>query len=91
MKILLVEGHQDTRFLAKSLKLKNYDVTIVNEDKAWCSMLADEYEVSTVCGDGTIPGILQNARTDQMNPVVALDHKDASNLIISIFFHNLAP
>jgi trk system potassium uptake protein len=81
MKILLVGGHQETRFLARSLKLKNYDVTVVNEDKAWCIMLADEYEVNAVCGDGTSPSILQNARTDQMDLVVALDHKDASNLL----------
>lgn len=81
MKILLVGGHQETQFLAKSLKLKNYDVTVVNEDEAWCYKLADEYEVTAFCGDGTSPGILRNARTDQMDLVVALDHKDSSNLL----------
>jgi len=81
MKILLAGGHQETRVLAKSLKLKNYDVTVVNEDEAWCYMLADEYEVTAVCGDGTSPDILRNAHADQMDLVVALDHKDASNLL----------
>ncbi len=81
MKILLVGGHQETRFLTKTLKLKNYDVTVVNEDQALCCMLADEYEVAAVCGDGTSPGILRNAHADQMDLVVALGHKDASNLL----------
>ena len=82
MNILLVGGHQKARFLTKCLKEQNYDVKVINEDYDWCKMLADEYEVTTVCGDGSSPSVLKNAQADQMDIVVALGNKDAANLLV---------
>lgn len=82
MNILLVGGHQKTQFLLKKLKLRQHSITVVNENSDFCTLLADEYEVNAVCGDGTNPETLQLARTDKMDMLVALQHKDASNLLI---------
>ncbi len=82
MNILLIGGHQTTRFLTKTLKLKNYNITVINDNETFCTSLADEYDILSICGDGTDPAVLKNARIDKMDLVVALEDKDASNLLI---------
>lgn len=82
MNILLVGGHQKTQFLIKRLKCKNHNITVINEDLEFCKFLADEYDVPAVCGNGVNPDILQTAKADKMDMVVALQHKDASNLLV---------
>jgi trk system potassium uptake protein TrkA len=81
MKILLVGGHQDTNILTKSLKAKNHNITIINENYEWCKMLSNTHEVLCVHGDGTKPYILNDAGVANMDVVVALSNKDANNLI----------
>lgn len=82
MKILLVGGSCETRFLVKSLRIKNYNVTVINQDKAFCTALSDEYDIISVCGDGSNPYVLEKAQVDKMDFVVALDDKDATNFLV---------
>jgi len=82
MKILLVGGHQKLNFLTKSLKAKGHDVTIINEDAEWCTLLSNTHEVVSIHGDGTKPNVLEDAGAAHMDTVIALSNKDASNLII---------
>lgn len=82
MKILLVGGHQKANFLTKSLKAKGHDVIIVNKDYEWCKILSNTHEVISVHGDGTKPYILEDAGISNVDIVIALINKDASNLII---------
>lgn len=82
MNILLAGGHNETRFLARTLRLNNHHITVINEEEAFCTLLADEYDVISVCGNGADPNVLRNARVDKMDLVVALEHKDAANLVI---------
>lgn len=82
MNILLVGGRQRTRLLTRALKARDYHVRVINEDFDWCKTLADEYEVETVCGDGTDPFLLKEAAADKMDMVAALDDKDAFNLLV---------
>lgn len=81
MKILLVDGYDQLKFLTKSLKIRGHDITIINEDSKWCRVLSDTYEVISVHGDGTNSDILRQADASRMDIVVALNNKDASNLI----------
>jgi trk system potassium uptake protein len=80
--ILIVGGHENAHFLIKSLKLKGHEVMAVNPDHNWCQMLADTYEIVTTCGNGTDAGILKQAHADKMDAIIALDERDATNLII---------
>jgi trk system potassium uptake protein TrkA len=82
MNILLVGECHNVRQLAKLLKLKNYNITVINENPDFCTSLADEYEVTAVCGNGTDQAVLQTANTQYADIVVALKYKDASNLLI---------
>ena len=82
MKILLVGGHQKAYFLTKSLKAKGHDITVINEDHEWCTILTDTHEVKSVNGDGTKPYILEDAGASKMDTVIALSNNDSTNLIV---------
>ncbi|MEG0691854.1 MAG: TrkA family potassium uptake protein [Oscillospiraceae bacterium] len=82
MNILLVGGRQNTTYLLKSLKADGHEVVVVNKDYDICQMLANEYEVVAICGDGTSTAILKQANADKMDTVIALCDLDADNLII---------
>ena len=82
MNILLVEGNQKTRFLIKMLKDNDHHVTVVGQDYSWCKTLADTFEITSICGDGTKSYILKDAQADKMDIVIALGEEDSANLIV---------
>ncbi|MDR2525097.1 MAG: TrkA family potassium uptake protein [Oscillospiraceae bacterium] len=82
MKILLVGGHYKAHFLAKSLKAKRHEVVVINDDVEWCKFLTNAHDIVCVCGDGTKPFILEDARAAEMDAVAAITNKDAENLVI---------
>jgi trk system potassium uptake protein TrkA len=79
---MLVGGHYKAHFLAKSLKAKHHEVVLVNDNMEWCKFLTNAHDVVCVCGDGTKPFILEDARAAEMDAVAALTNKDAENLVI---------
>jgi trk system potassium uptake protein TrkA len=81
--ILIVGGQQNAYHLIKSLKLKGHAVMAVNQDHDWCQMLADIYEIETICGDGSNANTLKEAHAEKMDVVIALYDQDAANLIVS--------
>lgn len=82
MKILIVGGHHKASFLTKSLIENGHKVTVINKDKNWCKFLAHTHGVTCVYGDGSKPFVLSDAGAHEMDAVIALSNKDASNLII---------
>lgn len=82
MNILLVEGNQKTRFLIKILQANDHHVMVVGQDYSWCKTLADTFEITAICGDGTKPYILKDAQADKMDTVIALGDEDSANLIV---------
>lgn len=82
MRILLVGGRQKAVYLIKCLKAKGHDITVVNDDRDFCVMVADAYEVECIHGDGSEPSILESACAGTMDMVIALCGMDSSNLII---------
>lgn len=83
MNILLAGGTLTTGFLIKSLKSNGHEVMLVNQDHELCQLLADQYEVEAICGNGSDANILKAAHADKMDVVVALYDHDAINLIVS--------
>ena len=83
MNILLVGGQKNAYHLIKSLKTKGHEVMAVNQDHDWCQMLADIYEIKTICGNGSNANTLKEAHTEKMDVVIALYDQDAANLIVS--------
>lgn len=82
MKVLLMGGTPEVRFLTRALKLKKHDVTVVSQDVLFCKMLADEYEVTAVCGDPQNLQVLSEAQVETKDMLVSLEAKDATNLLI---------
>lgn len=82
MKVMLVGGHQKANFLTRSLKKRGHQVTIINGDYEWCQFLSNTHDVVAVHGDGSKPFILADAGADEMDTVIALGNKDASNLLV---------
>lgn len=82
MNILLVEGNQKTKFLIKALQTNDHHVVVVGQDYSWCKGLADTFEITAICGDGTKPYILKEAQANEMDIVIALGDEDSANLIV---------
>ncbi|MDR1002932.1 MAG: TrkA family potassium uptake protein [Oscillospiraceae bacterium] len=81
MKIMLIGGHQKANFLAKSLKAKGHEITLINEDYNWCKFIANAYDITCIHGDGTKPYILSDGVAADMDVVIALSNNDAANLV----------
>ena len=82
MNILLIGESPETRFLAKALKEKDHRVAVVSRDKPFCTMLADGYGVTAVCGSGEDPETLIAAGAMKADLLITLEQKDAANLMI---------
>lgn len=82
MKVLIVGGHHKASFLAKSLKDNGHKVTVINKDKVWVKYLAHTHGVTGVFGDGSKPFILRDAGAEEMDTIIALSNRDASNLVV---------
>lgn len=82
MNILIVGGHHKASFLTKSLIEYGHNVTVINHDRDWCKYLAHTYGVTAVYGDGSKPFVLNDAAAHEMDTIIALSNKDASNLVI---------
>ncbi|MCI1721853.1 MAG: NAD-binding protein [Lachnospiraceae bacterium] len=61
-RILLIGGINKTQLLARELLKKGYQVTAVNESRDDCRKLAEIENLSVICGDGTKPFVLDQAR-----------------------------
>ncbi len=82
MNIILAGENTETRFLARALKLKKHHVTVVSRNEPFCKLLADEYEVTAVCGDAQNLQILSEACAEGTDLLVAMEEKDAANLLL---------
>lgn len=81
-KVLIIGGRRKAKVLAESLLKKNYLVTIVNKKYEDCLMLSENEKLSVILGDGTKPYVLEEAKAQEMNIVIALTSSDEDNLII---------
>jgi len=82
-RILLVGGFRKTVSLTDSLIKKGYLITVINNDPEKCRQLARIKGVNVICGDGTKPGVLEEAEADTAGIAIALTGDDATNLIVS--------
>jgi len=81
MKILIVGGGRTVSFLCSSFASKGHSVTLINRDPAECERLAQALSVLVICGDGSDPGVLEEAGARGVDAVLALTPHDPDNLI----------
>lgn len=79
--ILLIGGRSKAASMASSLIDQGYRVTAINKNREDCLNLADIKGLSVIHGDGTKPYILDEAGAAEADIVIALNGKDADNLV----------
>ncbi len=84
MKVCIVGGGKIGYYLAKTLREHGHIPVIVEENKEACRRIADDFDMSVICGDGTRPEILKLAlgQKEKCNALVAVTGRDENNLII---------
>ncbi|MGI6109167.1 MAG: potassium channel family protein [Eubacteriaceae bacterium] len=81
-RILIIGGFNTARSLAVSLLDREYQVTVINQNKADCLRLAETDGLNVICGDGSKPYILGEAAGPDIDAAIALTSRDDTNLVI---------
>nr|WP_319488536.1 NAD-binding protein [uncultured Caproiciproducens sp.] len=82
MESIIIGGGKIGYNLLKTLKERNYQVTLVERDKDTCMKIADELDADVICGDGTDLEVLKDAGIDGAEIVAAVTGTDEENMVI---------
>jgi trk system potassium uptake protein TrkA len=84
MRVILIGGGETIEtvyFLARLFAARGYQVTIVNPHPAEAQMLSRRTEATVLLGDGSDPGLLEEAGARRADIVLSLTAYDPDNLI----------
>lgn len=81
-RVFLIGGYQKAQALSASLIKKGFQITIINDNYASCTELAEIDGVIVIHGDGTRPYILEDAGITDADIAIALTRRDDENLVI---------
>lgn len=81
MKIIVVGLGSAGCALIKALAGENYDVTVIDKNKAVVDNITDNYNVNGIVGSGASKETLLKAGADTADALVALTHIDEINLL----------
>ena len=81
MRILIIGAEQLGYFLSKSLVGSGHKVTIIDSDPVRCEQIANTFDVTTFCGDGTRVETLAAAGAGKCDVLIAVTNRDEDNLI----------
>lgn len=82
MKVVVIGGGKVGFYLAKTLKQRKHDVTIIEKDMELCNKIAQQVDIDVINGDGTDIDVLKDADIDITDVVAAVTGKDEENLVI---------
>lgn len=82
MKVIIVGGGKSLYFLCRNFASKGYHVVIINRNREECVQLARRLPGTVICGDGSNPGILEDAGAMEADAVLAMTPNDQDNLVI---------
>lgn len=82
MNILIIGGRDTTEYLLNSLSNKSHNITFIHDDYDYCKNISRKYDVTVICGDGSKPYILEEARINKNDVVIAMTSSDSDNLVI---------
>lgn len=82
MTIFIIGGKKEVYFLTKSFLSKGYQVTIINQEEAFCKKISRNLKVTAVVGDGSKPYVLEEAGIAYADMVIALRETDPDNLVV---------
>jgi trk system potassium uptake protein TrkA len=82
MNILIVGNDLRTKILTKSLLDAKHHVTCVSKSRSFCAAIANQTDQDTILGDASLPDTLASAGANHCDLLIAMDEKDADNLVI---------
>ena len=83
MRVVIVGGGKLGYYLAQNLTEKEYEVGLIEKDKAKCEKLANDLGIEVLCGDGTEIQALLDAGISKAKFFVAVTGRDQDNLVSS--------
>ena len=89
-KVLVVGGGKVGFYLIKLLSGKDFNITLVDNDRKRCEIIAETLpKITVINGDGTDINILKDVNTANMDVVVSVTNSDEKNLLCSLLTKQL--
>lgn len=82
MKVVIVGGGKVGYNLFKTLKERNFIVTLIERDKETCMKIVEDFNAEVFWGDGTNLNILMEAGAQEADIIAAVTGNDEENLVI---------
>lgn len=82
MKTIIIGGGKVGYNLLKTLKKRDYEVTLIERDMSTCTKIAEDFETDVIWGDGTNLDVLMDAGIEEAEIIAAVTGSDEENLVI---------
>lgn len=81
MNIVVIGGGKVGYYLTKTLLEHGHHTTMIENSKSTCEFIANDLDVTIVCGDGTSIDILESAGIENCDAFISVTGQDEDNLI----------
>lgn len=82
MKVTIIGGGKVGYYLVRTLIEHGHEPTVIEYNRAVCEHIANEMDISIICGDATRLEVLENAEIQDSNALVSVTGSDETNLIV---------
>ena len=79
--IILGAGQVGSTVATELAKEEANEITVIDINQQILSDLQDRLDIRTICGNGSYPGLLEDAGADDADMIIALTNSDESNMI----------
>lgn len=82
MNVIVVGGGKVGFYLIRTLLEHGHHVSVIEKNPDRCRVLAEEYQILIINGDGTSPGDLADVGADRADVLASVTGKDEENLLV---------
>ena len=82
MKSIIIGGGKVGYNLLKTLRERNYEVTLIERNRDTCGEIAEDIDADIIYGDGTDLDVLKDAGIEDAEIVAAVTGADEENLVV---------
>jgi trk system potassium uptake protein TrkA len=79
--IILGAGQVGSTVATELAKEESNELTVIDTNQQILSDLQDRLDLRTICGNGSYPGLLDDAGADDADMIIALTNSDEINMI----------
>ena len=79
--IILGAGQVGSTVATELAKEESNEITVIDTNQQILSDLQDRLDLRTICGNGSYPGLLEDAGADDADMIIALTNSDEINMI----------